>query len=129
MLVVEDNPVNRKVVQAMLGKLGLQIDAVDNGSKALEAITGGLRPDLVLMDVQMPVMDGLQATEAIRRWESEGGRGHLPIVALTAGAFEEDHHRCMAAGMDDFLAKPIKHEQLLAVLAKWMADRPAKPVQ
>ncbi len=128
-LVVEDNPVNRKVVQAMLGKLGLQIDAVDNGSKALDAITGGLRPDLVLMDVQMPVMDGLQATEAIRRWESEGGHGHLPIVALTAGAFEEDHHRCMAAGMDDFLAKPIKHEQLLAILAKWTADRPAKSLQ
>jgi signal transduction histidine kinase/ActR/RegA family two-component response regulator len=127
-LVVEDNPVNRKVVQAMLGKLGLQIDAVDNGRKALEAITGGLRPDLVLMDVQMPVMDGLQATEAIRRWESEGGHGHLPIVALTAGAFEEDHQRCMAAGMDDFLAKPIKHEQLLAVLVKWMANRQVESV-
>ena len=122
-LVVEDNPVNRKVVQAMLGKLGLQIDAVDNGREALEAISGGLRPDLVLMDIQMPVMDGLQATAAIRHWESEGGRGHLPIVALTAGAFEEDHQRCMAAGMDDFLAKPIKHELLLAVLAKWMTSR------
>jgi signal transduction histidine kinase/ActR/RegA family two-component response regulator len=127
-LVVEDNPVNRKVVQAMLGKLGLQIDAVENGRKALEVITGGLRPDLVLMDVQMPVMDGLQATEAIRRWESEGGHGHLSIVALTAGAFEEDHQRCMAAGMDDFLAKPIKHEELLAVLAKWMASRQVKCV-
>ncbi len=125
-LVVEDNLVNRKVVQAMLGKLGLEINAVDNGRKALEAITGGLRPDLVLMDVQMPVMDGLQATEAIRRWENEGGHGHLPIVALTAGAFEEDYQRCMAAGMDDFLAKPIKHEQLLAILTKWMASRQAK---
>jgi signal transduction histidine kinase len=68
-LVVEDNPVNRKVIQAMLGKLGLHIDTVENGQEALDAITGGLKPDLVLMDVQMPVMDGLQATAEIRRWE------------------------------------------------------------
>ncbi|MBP5987091.1 MAG: response regulator [Azonexus sp.] len=119
-LVVEDNPVNRKVIQAMLGKLGLHIDTVENGQEALDAITGGLKPDLVLMDVQMPVMDGLQATAEIRRWEAAGERGHLPIVALTAGAFEEDHLRCTAAGMDDFLAKPIKHGELLAALGKWL---------
>jgi signal transduction histidine kinase/CheY-like chemotaxis protein len=119
-LVVEDNPVNRKVVEAMLRKLGLRIECAGNGREALDALADGLRPGMILMDVQMPVMDGLQATEEIRRREAASGSERLPIVALTAGAFEEDQQRCMAAGMDDFLAKPIRHGELLSILAKWL---------
>jgi hypothetical protein len=76
------------------------------------------------MDMQMPVMDGLQATGRIRQWEKENNRLHLPILALTAGAFADDQAQCMAAGMDDFITKPISVDKLAAVLAKWSAGRP-----
>jgi len=76
-------------------------------------------PDLVLMDVQMPIMGGLDATEKIRLWESEHGTPRLPIIALTANAYEEDRHKCLVAGMDDFLAKPLDMEKLQAVLVRF----------
>jgi CheY-like chemotaxis protein len=69
----------------------------------------------------MPVMDGIKATEAIRRWEQETGHGHMPIIALTAGAFDEDRQHCIDAGMDDFLTKPVKLNELIAMLGKWLA--------
>ena len=120
-LVVEDNPTNSRVVRAMLGKLGVQVVCVENGQQAVDGLIGGeWSPDLILMDIQMPVMDGIAASEAIRRWENESGRSRLPIVALSAGAFAEDHERCAAAGMDGFLAKPINHSELLAVLHRWL---------
>jgi len=80
----------------------------------------GIPPALVLMDCEMPVMNGYQATEQIRRWEREGGKVHLPIVALTANAFEDNRQRCLAVGMDDFLAKPVNMNLLVAVLNKWV---------
>jgi PAS domain S-box-containing protein len=119
-LVVEDNPTNRKVVEALLGKLGIQVKSVENGQEAVDGIRQGLRPSLILMDIQMPVMDGLKATQLIRRGEEESGQPHLVIIALTAGAFEEDRQRCIDAGMDDFLTKPISIRDLESVLAKWM---------
>ncbi len=119
-LVVEDNPTNRKVVEAMLGKLGLSVTLVEDGQQGVDAITQGALPDLVLMDVQMPIMDGYAATEQIRKWEAQSGR-RLPIIALTAGAFEEDRQRCRAVGMDDFLAKPINIDELARMLSKWLA--------
>ncbi|MGE5490652.1 MAG: response regulator, partial [Actinomycetota bacterium] len=119
-LVVEDNRTNRKVVEGLLKNLGVETRSVENGREAVAAITGGERPSLVLMDVQMPVMDGFEATREIRRWESESGQPRLPVIALTAGAFDEDHANCMAAGMDDFLSKPINVADLTAILAKWM---------
>jgi CheY-like chemotaxis protein len=73
------------------------------------------------MDVQMPVMDGIEATQGIRRWEQAGGHHRLPIVALTAGAFEDDHRRCLEAGMDAFLTKPVKLDELVGVLGRWLA--------
>jgi signal transduction histidine kinase/CheY-like chemotaxis protein/HPt (histidine-containing phosphotransfer) domain-containing protein len=124
-LVVDDNATNRKVAQAMLGKLDLRCESVENGQQALDAIMAGMSPNLVLMDCQMSVMDGFEATRRIRRWESEHARPHLPthlpIVALTAGAFEEDRERCLAAGMDDFLTKPIALARLSAMLEKWLS--------
>ena len=85
-------------------------------------ITGGVAPDLVLMDCQMPVLDGYEATMQIRRWETEHARPRLPIVALTASAFEDDRKRCLEAGMDDFLAKPIDIQKLMAMLGHWLAS-------
>jgi signal transduction histidine kinase/CheY-like chemotaxis protein len=122
-LVVDDNPVNRKVVETLLTKLGIQADCLENGQQAVDVILSGARPDLVLMDVQMPVMDGLTATARIRRWEQDGGLPHLTIVALTAGAFEEDRQHCIAAGMDDFLPKPIRMDELTAALGKWLGGK------
>ncbi len=119
-LVVEDNLVNRTVIEAMLTKLNVQVDSVENGKEAVAVIMCGMRPDLVLMDVQMPVMDGLEATQRIRQWEDEAQHPHQPIVALTAGAYEDDRQHCIACGMDDFLAKPINMDALASVLAKWI---------
>ena len=124
-LVVEDNPVNRQVIEAMLQKLKLEVECVENGETAVAAVIGGARPDLVLMDVQMPVMDGLEATMRIRRWEGETGQPRLPIIALTAGAFEEDRDRCIASGMDGYLAKPIQMKHLTATLTKWIGKAAA----
>ncbi len=109
-LVVEDNAVNRKVVQGLLKSLGHTTVLATDGREAFEA-TAREAFDLVLMDVQMPVMDGLEATAAIRKREAETG-GHLPIVALTAHAMKGDFERCRAAGMDSFLSKPIAIAEL-----------------
>jgi CheY-like chemotaxis protein len=118
--VVEDNAVNRKVVGAMLARRGFEIDFFENGRLAVEALIGGPSPDIVLMDCQMPIMDGYEATRRIRQWEQARGEGRLPIIALTASAFDEDHNHCIAVGMDDYLTKPLKLEELDAMLAKWV---------
>ena len=120
-LVVEDNAVNRIFIKALLGKLGLKFTLAHDGQHAVDAITRGERPDVVLMDIQMPVMDGYAATERIRQWEAAGGHPRLPIIALTADAFEDDQQRCRAAGMDDFLAKPVAVDALRSALGKWLA--------
>lgn len=125
LLVAEDNPCNQKVITALLGKLGVRSECVGNGQQAIDALRQGRRPDLLLMDVQMPVMDGIETTRRIRQWEREIGRDAVPIIALTAGAFEEDRQRCQAAGMDDFLTKPIHAQELTAALVKWMGQKRA----
>jgi signal transduction histidine kinase/sensor domain CHASE-containing protein/ActR/RegA family two-component response regulator len=126
-LVVEDNPTNRKVMDALLKKMGIRARMLVNGQEAVHAIEAGARPRMIFMDVQMPVMDGLQATARIRAWEAQASRAQIPIVALTAGAFDEDRANCIAAGMDDYLTKPIDVAALRAALARWMtrSDLPA----
>jgi signal transduction histidine kinase/CheY-like chemotaxis protein len=119
-LLVEDHAINRKLMEAMLKKLGLTHVCAEHGQDALDALRGGLRPALVLMDMQMPVMDGVTATEHIRRWEAEHGLAPVPIVALTANAFEEDSKRCFAAGMNDFLTKPVNLQALQQMLTRWI---------
>jgi two-component system, sensor histidine kinase and response regulator len=119
-LLVEDNPVNREVAVGMLESLGCVAHAAENGWLALEAINNDAY-DAVLMDCQMPVMDGLTATTELRRREQNAGGARLPIIALTANTMEGDRERCLAAGMDDFLSKPFSQQQLAALLKRWLA--------
>ena len=119
-LVVEDDDINREVIKAMLENLGIIFESASNGQDAIKRITSGEIPDLVLMDCQMPVMDGYTATQNIRLWEEKNLKGRMPIIALTANAFSEDKSRCFAAGMDDFLSKPIVMTNLVKLLENWM---------
>lgn len=119
-LLVDDNPVNRKVAQVMLGQMGLEVVMATNGQECLERLDEGLAPAFILMDVQMPVMDGLSATRHIRARESATGARHIPVIALTGGVFEGDTARCLEAGMDDFLAKPLKAPDFKRTVARWL---------
>ncbi len=121
-LLVEDNPVNREVAIAMLESLGCATFAAQNGRLAVEAMASATY-DAVLMDCQMPVMDGLTATAEIRRQEQRSGPARVPIIALTANAMEGDRELCLAAGMDDFLSKPFTQQQLATLLRRWLALR------
>jgi CheY-like chemotaxis protein/HPt (histidine-containing phosphotransfer) domain-containing protein len=154
-LVTDDNLTNRKIAVRMLERLGYQADTAENGRQALEALAR-LPYDLVLMDCQMPVMDGYEATRRIREMECRGDAGHrpdavgadlcvrpkaegthagvplpqgrskrIPIIAVTAGAMAGDRERCLAAGMDDYIAKPVKKETLDAALKRWLPPIPA----
>jgi signal transduction histidine kinase/DNA-binding response OmpR family regulator len=117
-LVVEDNPVNMLMAQTMLKQTGFEIFTASNGQLAVDIYQSN-DIDLILMDCQMPVMDGLVASREIRLLEMQTGR-HTPIIALTANAFKEDKEACLAAGMDDFLSKPFKKKQLLDVIEQWI---------
>jgi CheY-like chemotaxis protein len=117
-LVVEDNAANLKVAVRMVEKLGYRADVAANGIEAVR-ILGEVRYDAVLMDCHMPEMDGFDATRAIRR--SEAGGRHTPVIAMTASALSGDRERCLAAGMDDYISKPIKLHVVAAVLERWLA--------
>ncbi len=118
-LLAEDNVTNQQVAVGILGKLGLHADTVDNGREAVEALMS-TSYDLVLMDVQMPEMDGLEATRRIRDPRSEIPHRDIPIIAMTARAMPGDRDLCLEAGMDDYLSKPVTPEALAEVLHKWL---------
>ncbi len=122
LLIVEDHPVNQKVAKGMLKKLGYNTQTVDNGALAIQALEED-QFDLVLMDCQMPVMDGFKATQIIRDSSDSRLNPHVPIIAMTANAMTEDRKRCLAAGMDDYIPKPIRPEMLSAVVKKWVGRK------
>ena len=123
LLLVEDNPVNQMVAQRLIAMLGLSCETADNGEKALDRMRmGGL--DLVLMDCQMPVKDGYAATRDWRELEQQQGAPRLPIVAMTANAMAGDRQKCLDAGMDDYLSKPVDRRLLEACVSKWLLQSP-----
>jgi PAS domain S-box-containing protein len=124
-LVAEDNQVNQLVATRIFQKLGHQVTVVSNGREALSAVQAG-KFDLIAMDVQMPDMDGLEATSAIRSWEKAAGT-HIPIMAMTAHAMKGDRERCLAAGMDGYISKPIRTRELEEAIAQLISlSKPSK---
>jgi CheY-like chemotaxis protein len=119
-LLAEDNPVNQKVACRMLEKLGYRVDVAANGAAAVEAFASG-RYDLIFMDCQMPIIDGYEATRQIRAQENHlKSVQRVPIIALTAHAMKGADEECFAAGMDDYLSKPIERAQLVACIERWL---------
>jgi CheY-like chemotaxis protein len=125
-LVAEDNPVNQEVALAMLTQLGCQAELVANGQEAVEAVAR-TRYDLILMDCQMPVLDGFAATAAIRRQEQAISQPAVPIMALTANVIKGFREQCLAAGMNDYLSKPFSQAQLKELLERWLPGGCAGP--
>jgi len=126
-LLAEDNPVNQKLARMMLTKAGYHVETANNGKEAVEKYTAAAdNYDLIFMDVQMPEMDGMEATGAIRDWEnklkSQGSKRskRVPIIAMTANALKGDREKCLEAGMDDYIAKPIKREIVFEMVEKWV---------
>jgi signal transduction histidine kinase/ActR/RegA family two-component response regulator len=121
-LIAEDNEINQMLIEALLTKMGVQATIVDNGQKALMALENNAF-DLVLMDCQMPVMDGLTAAQRLREREQREGSTRTPVIAVTANAISGDREVCLAAGMDDYLAKPINPQLLREMIARWSRVR------
>jgi CheY-like chemotaxis protein len=125
-LLAEDNRTNQRLAIAFLEKMGHRVDAVANGAEAVEALRS--RPyDLVLMDVQMPEMDGLEATRLVRQTSTGVRNPDIPVVAMTAHAMKGDRERCLEAGMNDYLSKPINRAELAAVIERWLSERRSVP--
>ena len=116
-LLTEDNPVNQRVATRILERRGYRVTLANNGLEALSALEGH-DFDVVLMDIQMPEMGGFEATERIRRNEHRLGT-HMPIIAMTAHAMEGDRERCLAAGMDDYISKPVRAATLIEMVEKY----------
>ena len=123
LLLAEDNPVNQKVACKMLEKLGYRVDVASNGQEAV-ADHERMRYPLIFMDCQMPEVDGFEATALIRKME--GRSAHTPIVAMTANAMQGDRERCLDAGMDDYVAKPVRPKDLQTVLDTWLGNHANK---
>jgi CheY-like chemotaxis protein/HPt (histidine-containing phosphotransfer) domain-containing protein len=123
-LVVEDNSVNQALTEAILAKLGYGAEVAGNGREAVEAVARAAY-GAVLMDYQLPVMDGYQATAEIRRREGSGR--HTPIIAMTAAALPGSRERCLAAGMDDYIAKPVLVSDVQAALSRWLHREATEP--
>ena len=120
--MAEDNSISTKVIRGMLSKLNLQPDTASNGEEALRAMQER-QYDLVLMDCEMPVLDGFSATERLREWEQREQRGRTPVVALTAHILAEHKERARQVGMDGHMSKPVEMSQLRELIAHWVVER------
>ena len=119
-LLAEDNPVNQKLARLMLTKAGYQVEVANNGRETVGKFTSSPDDfDLIFMDIQMPEMDGMEATKTIR----EKGFDSIPIVAMTANAMKGDREKCLEAGMDDYISKPIKREVVFDVIERWVFNK------
>jgi CheY-like chemotaxis protein len=126
-LVIEDNPINQQVMQVLLGQMGLEVALADDGQQALDALLAGETAQLILTDLQMPVMDGYAAAQRIREWEAQTQQKRRPIIAFSADAYAGVRARCLAAGMDEAMSKPVLQGELWAALAKWLPAAPVTP--
>jgi len=126
-LVAEDNEVNQMVIEYTLRDAGYEFQIVENGKLAVQQFQS-IGPDLILMDISMPEMNGLEATAAIRELEGETD-GHVIIIALTAHALHGDREKCIAAGMDDYMPKPISPQVLIERIAQWLPTASAQATQ
>ena len=124
MLLAEDNPVNQAVARRMLERMGCEVVLAEDGVEAVERFEQAAF-DLVLLDWQMPQMSGLEAAAAMRRIESPRGQGSTPLIMVTANAMKGDREVCLEAGMDGYLAKPVRLEDLVALLARWIPNEAA----
>lgn len=118
-LLAEDTEMNRMLVRILLTRMGFEVDEVENGQQAVEALARK-RYDLVLMDCMMPVMDGYEATRILRAREAEAGQERVPVIALTASAIAGDRERCRQAGMDDYLSKPFQVDDFTAIVQRYL---------
>ena len=125
-LVAEDNLVNQRLIRRVLEKSGFLVTVVDNGEEAFRSFTGG-RWDLVILDVQMPVMGGIEAASRMRDWEANLGEKRTPVIALTAHALAGDRERCLEAGMDDYLSKPVRKDDLLGKIEQLLGTSAGEP--
>ena len=122
-LVVEDDQTNRHVIESFLLRFGVNVIFAHNGQQALDILTRVSTIDMILMDLQMPVMDGYTATKLIRQWENDHGQPKHPIIAMTSYAFEEDRQHCLSAGMDAFIAKPFSIDTVRETINQWLPKR------
>lgn len=118
-LVVDDHPINRLLMQAMMTKAGWASAVAESAGEAMNLLTRGLRVDLIFMDIRMPDVDGYAATREIRHWEVTTGHARTPIIALSADVLDESRNRALSEGMDGYLTKPISLENLSNTLEKW----------
>ena len=124
-LLAEDNELNREITRYLLEEEGAIVDEAEDGSVALKKLAEGEKYDVIIMDIMMPVMDGLQATKAIRMSEGADYQ-HIPIIAMTANAFAEDARRCLEAGMNAHIPKPVEPERITQIIRRVMDETPKK---
>ena len=126
-LLAEDNKINQRISKSFLEKCNACVTVVENGQEAIDALAEQSY-DALFLDCQMPILDGFQTAIRIRQNEEQHGKSRLPIIAMTANALQDDRERCLQAGMDDYLSKPVKVEDLKAMLLRWTEAKPPKAI-
>ena len=121
--MAEDNRINAEFAKEMLEKLKCDVVAIRNGKEAVEILQKDREFDLIFMDCQMPIMDGFEATRQVIEHEKKNNLTHIPIIALTANAMKGDKDRCIQAGMDDYLSKPVRQKDFAGMIRKWLLNK------